>query len=224
MHTGNGQVLELILEDGCRYARVSCPANLIPAPGQYLLASDASDSLLPVPLFYTDSAPQGFIASTPVSASWKPGDELYVRGPLGRGFILPIAARKIGLVAFDDSPARLRGLIRPALKQNALVVLVCDSTADGLPDDVEVQPLSALEEIFRWADFLALDAGRESLPRLSERLGEWNQLSALSEVQILIRTQMPCGGVAECGVCAVTVKSGWKMACKDGPVFDLREI
>lgn len=224
MHTGKGPVVELILEDGCRHARVSCLPNLIPAPGQYLLANDSSDSLLPVPLFYTDSAPQGFIASIPVSVTWKPGDVLSLRGPLGRGFTLPIAARRIGLVAFDDSPARLRGLIRPALKQNALVVLVCDSTADGFPDDVEVQPLSALEEIFRWADFLALDAGRESLPGLKERLGRWNQVLVLREAQILIRTQMPCGGAAECGVCAVTVKSGWKMACKNGPVFDLREI
>lgn len=224
MHMAKGHVLELILEDGCRYARLSCPPNLIPAPGQYLLASDASDSILPVPLFYTDSAPQGFIASTSTSVSWKPGDMLDLRGPLGRGFSLPVTARRIGLVAFDDSPAHLRGLIQPAMKQGALVVLISNSIADGLPDDVEVQPLSALEEILKWADFLALDVGRESLPSLRKRLGAWEQRSAVSEAQILIRTQMPCGGVAECGVCAVTAKSGWRMACKDGPVFDLREI
>lgn len=224
MHMAKGQVLELILEDGCRYVRVSCSPGLIPAPGQYLLASHSSDSLLPVPLFYTDSVPQGFIASIPVSVTWKPGDVLSLRGPLGRGFTLPMAARKIGLVAFDDVPARLRGLIRPLLKQGALVVLVADSVANGLPDDVEVQPLSALEEVFRWADFLAFDVGRENLPGLRERLAGWSHASALSGAQILIRTQMPCGGVAECGVCAVTAKSGWIMACKDGPVFDLREI
>jgi hypothetical protein len=224
MHAGKGHVLELILEDGCRYARVSCPANLIPGPGQYLLASDASDALLPVPLFYTDAAPQGFVASASMPVTWKPGDALSLRGPLGHGFTLPVAARRVGLVAFDGSPAYLRGLIRPALKQNALVVLVSDSVGDGLPDDVEVQPLSALEEILQWADYLALDARRRDLPRLKAALAAWNQHSALSEAQILIRTQMPCGGVAECGVCAVTAKSGWKMTCRDGPVFDLMEI
>lgn len=222
MHTGKGQVVELILEDGCRYARVSCAENLIPAAGQYLLASDTSDSPLPVPVFYTDSASQGF--TTIASDAWKPGDLLYLRGPLGRGFTLPITVRKIGLVAFDDSPARLRGLIRPALRQDASVVLVCNSAADGLPDDVEVQPLSALEEIVKWADYLAVDVSRENLLELRERLGEWNRVSALSEAQILIRTPMPCGGVAECGVCAVTTKSNWRLACKDGPVFDWREI
>ena len=89
MHIGTGQVLELILEDECRYVRVSCPANQIPTPGQYLLAGDGSGSPLPVPLFYTNSAPQGFIAAAPVTTAWNPGLVLYLRGPLGRGFGLP---------------------------------------------------------------------------------------------------------------------------------------
>ena len=224
MHTGKGRIVEVILEDGCHYARLVCPEKFIPSPGQYLLASDTSDSLLPVPLFYTDSVPQGFIASVADAVSWKPGDIFHLRGPLGRGFALPSFARRVGLVAFDDSPARLRGLIQPALKQDASVVLVSDSAADGLPDEVEVQPLSALEEILKWADYIAADVSRENLPELRERLGQRNKLSALHEAQILVRTQMPCGGFAECGVCAVTTKSGWRMACKDGPVFDLSEL
>src|SRR5687767_7862509 len=141
MHSGKGQVLELILEDGRRYVRVSCPPNLTPAPGQYLLASDGSDSPLPVPLFYTDSAPRGFLAAAPALAAWTPGITLHLRGPLGRAFSLPLAARRVGLVAFDDSSARLRGLIQPALKQSAAVALVSRSAPEDLPDDVEVQPL-----------------------------------------------------------------------------------
>ena len=222
--------MELILADGCHYARVACAENLVPAPGQYLLASDGSDSSLPVPIFYTDSAPKGFISTA--SDDWNPGETLYLRGPLGRGFSLPAAARKIGLVAFDDSPARLRGLIQPALRQEASIVLVCDWNVEHLPDEVEIQPLSAMEEILRWVDYVALDVSRENLPALQEKLEQQNQLSAVktrvelsrNDAQILIRTSMPCGGVAECGVCAVVTKSGWEMACKYGPVFDLKEI
>jgi len=44
------------------------------------------------------------------------------------------------------------------------------------------------------------------------------------EAQVLVVTPMPCGGLAECGVCAFTTRRGWKMACKDGPVFDLSEL
>ncbi len=222
MLTGKGCVVELILADGCRYARISCPDNLIPAPGQYLLASDDSEPILPVPIYYTDSALQGFISTAP--DTWTPGERLNLRGPSGRGFSLPLSARKVGLVAFDDSPARLRGLIQPALKQNASIVLVCDWNVDNLSNEVEVQPLSALEEILKWADYTAMDVKRENLRQLMERLEQQNQLAAVKDAQVLIRTPMPCGGVAECGVCAVITQSSWQMACKDGPVFDLREI
>lgn len=222
MHTGKGQITELILEDGCRYARLACPEALVPAPGQYLLASDASDAPLPVPVFYTDSAPGGFIALA--ADYWKPGDELHLRGPLGHGFSLPPLARKVALIAFDDDPVRLRGLISPALKQAAAVVLITDSTGDALPDDVEVQPLTAMEEALQWADYVAIDVHRDSLGELKERLLKPNQVAAVRDAQVLVRTPMPCGGIADCGVCAVATKPSWKMACKDGPVFDWREI
>ena len=222
MHTGTGRIVELLLEDGCRYARISCAAGLIPRPGQYLLASHSSDSLLPVPIFHTDSAPQGFIG--PAVEGWKPGDVLTLRGPLGRGFSLPSSARKVGLVAFDSPPSRLRGLVPPALRQDASVVLLCNSSADHLPDEVEVQPVSALQEIFQWADYVALDAERANLKQLLERLGNGTPRAVFSGAQVLVRTAMPCGGLADCGVCALTTRSDWKMVCKEGPVFDLAEI
>lgn len=224
MYTGKGQVLELILDAGCRYVRVTCPPNLIPAPGQYLLASDGSDSPLPVPLFYTDAAPQGFIAVARGDAVWNPGVALYLRGPLGRGFTLPLSARKVALVALDDFPARLQGLIRPALQQDAAVVLVSGSAPDNLPDDVEVQPLSAFNDILEWADYVALDISRENLPQWKEGLRKQNHWMVGRSAQALIRTPVPCGGLAECGVCAITLKSEWRLACKDGPVFDWREL
>ena len=224
MHTGKGQVVELILRDRLRHARLTCPENLIPAPGQYLLASDESDLPLPVSIFYTDSEPQGFIAAAPVPDSWNPGRELYLRGPLGRGFALPSSARKVALVSFDDSPARLHGLIQPALNQDALVVLLSDTGVDKLPDEVEVQPVSALDEIIQWADYAAFDVAREHLPKMGERLFNGTQARVSFETQILVRTPVPCGGIAECGVCTVIVKSGWKMACKEGPVFDWIEL
>lgn len=44
----------------------------------------------------------------------------------------------------------------------------------------------------------------------------------LPEAQILVRVPMPCGALAECGVCAVRLRDGVALACDDGPVFDLR--
>lgn len=225
MHTGKGQVVELVLDDGQRLARISCPADLLPAPGQYLLAGIASPSdPLPVPLFSTESTPQGFTASAPIPETWLPGTEIVLRGPLGRGFELPASSRKVALVPFDEGPARLKALIRPALGQGAAVVLVSDSDGEHLPDEVEIQPFSVLEEVLAWADYIAFDVSRENLPGLRERLEKVKQVPAGREAQVLVRTPVPCGGVAECGVCAVRLKSSPKLACKEGPVFDLREV
>lgn len=188
---------------------------MIPAPGQYLLASHDPGSPLPISVFYTDFAAGGFIAAA--AAQWSPGLALHLRGPLGRGFRLPASARRVGLVALDSSPAHLRGLIRPALEQGAAVVLVCDASTASVPDEVEVQPPALLDEIIEWADFLAFDTGRENLKSLPS-------LAAGKEAQVLVRTPVPCGGLAECGVCAVTSGTTWKMACRDGPVFDWREL
>lgn len=222
MHTGEGQLLELYYETERAAARILCPPRLIPAPGQYLLAHDGSDAPLAVPVFPAGLAADGFLAAPSLPRAWTPGTQLHLRGPLGRGFSLPLTARRVALLAWDDSPARLLALLPAALKQDAAVTLVCQTAPRDLPPEIEVQPLQALAETLAWADFLAVDAGRESLPGLRSKLGERNQPSA--EIQVLVRTQMPCGALAECGVCAVRIRGGWKMACKDGPVFDWREL
>ena len=135
---------------------------------------------------------------------------------------MPVTVRRLALLAWDDTPARLLALLPSALKQGAAVTLVCESAPRDLSAEVEVQPMKALDEVLAWADFLAVDVERESLPGLKERLGGRNQ--RWGEAQVLVRTAMPCGALAECGVCAVRVRNGWRMACKDGPVFDWNEL
>jgi hypothetical protein len=140
--------------------------------------------------------------------------------------------RKVALIAFDESPARLHGLISIALKQDAEVVLVSNSVMDDMPEAVEVQPLQALIDIYQWADYAAFDVARENLTQLGEMLGKGNQAKAVAlsvskgprEAQVLVRAPMPCGALAECGVCALTIRHEWKMICKDGPVFELNSI
>ncbi len=222
MKQDKGIIKEIFLDGS---ARIDCPPELIPAPGQYLLAhAPASDSPVADSIFFSRPSANGFIAAARIPNSWAPGTSLNLRGPLGHGFSLPTAARKIALIAFDDSPARLLGVIPLALKQGAEVVLLCNSAVNDLPEVVEIQPLQAMQEILHWANYAAIDAARENLNQLKEKMGEGNQARAWCEAQILIRTQMPCGALAECGVCAVVIHHQWKMACKDGPVFDWKEL
>lgn len=215
--------IEEIFLDGS--IRIICPPELIPGPGQYLLAhADGSDSSLPVPVFSSLPSPHAGFRSATLSVPWRPGDSLTLRGPIGHGFSLPPAARRMALAVWDDSPSRLHGLIPMALKQNAVVVLVTNFPTPDLPEVVEVQPLNALLDVLQWADYAAMDVNRENLNQLRERLAGSEQVTAKLEAQVLVRAPMPCGALADCGVCALILHHEWKMVCKDGPVFGLKEL
>ena len=228
-----GTVRERFLDERRAAAHLTCDATLIPAPGRYLLAHDpASDAPLPVPVFSAGTSPEGFLAASPLPRDWLPGQTLALRGPLGRGFLLPANARRVALAAWDVSPAYLLGLLDLAHRQDAALSLVCADPPDDLPADVEIRPLAALAEVAQWADYLALAITRASLPGWRERAGLGNPLQAWSErsrglpreAQALILAPMPCGGLAKCGVCSVPVKRGNVLLCEDGPVIDLSEI
>jgi NAD(P)H-flavin reductase len=228
MRNGEGQLVEIYLDSR---SRISCAPDLIPAPGQYILAHASGSDTIPaggsplaVPVFFSAYAPNGFRSAPYLPLAWKPGTQLNLRGPLGHGFSIPAFARKVALIAFDESPARLHGLISNALKQDAEVVLVSNMVLDDMPEAVEVQPLQALIDIYQWADYAALDVARENLNQLREMLGKQEQAKGPREAQVLVRAPMPCGALAECGVCALTIRHEWKMICKDGPVFDLSSI
>ena len=222
MKQGTGELIELTLQNGLTGGRLLCSQNLIPSPGQYLLAHEpVSEAPLPAPVFSAGSFAGGFLVAPPLPPNWRPGASLAVRGPLGRGFSMPAWAHSIALVALGETAARMKPLLAVALGQGASVALVSDLDLPDLPPEVEVRPVSALRDVAQWADYMALDLTRESLPGLREKLGLGGRAG---EAQALVVTSMPCGGLADCGVCAVTVRRGWKMACKDGPVFDLDEL
>ncbi len=222
MRIAKGCIAEIYFQ-GRRAARLICPAALVPAPGQYVLAQAATDSDAPLaqPIFQTGTAPNGFYAAPPFPLNWQPGAELTLRGPLGHGFHLPPAARKVGLAAFGLTSARLLSLLEPALAQKAAIVLLTEAALEGLPAAVEISPLSALPEIAQWADYLALDAPRAAIPTIQDILKP-NFSGCATE--ILVETPIPCGGMGECGVCAVKTRKGYRLACKDGPIFDLKTL
>ena len=233
MHTATGCIEEIYL-DGRRAARISCPPALVPAPGQYLLATASSDPDAPLaqPLFSAGACPGGFYAAPALPVNWLPGAGLNLRGPFGRAFSLPAAARRVALAGLEGSCARVLALLEPALAQKASVVLLTGQPPSGLPAALEILPLVALAETAPWADYLAIELRREHLPELFNLLnpqpsGGYVRGKSIPPrsgfTQALIETALPCGGLAECGACAVSLppRAEIKLACKDGPVFDL---
>jgi len=220
MHSGTGILTDIYL-NGRSAGRVRCDPGLVPAPGQYVLARAAHlpDDPLALPVFSAGACPGGFYAAAPIPEDWLPGTHLDIRGPLGKGFQLAPGARFVVLAALGGHSSRLLALAETALAQNAAVVLLAETVPHGLPAAIEISPLSALPETLHWADVLLVDTPRALLPALLRTVAE---AGYARDGRVLIETALPCGGLADCGACAVTLRKGYSLACKDGPVFDLR--
>jgi len=213
------------LDGGGAAAFIACPPRLIPAAGQYVLgAALEADPVLAEALFLAEAAPEGFWAAPPLAHGWAPGVELSLRGPLGRGFHLPAEMHRLALATLDAGVERLLPLIPQALARNAAVTLFSDAPLPPLPAVLEAFPLDELPSALDWADFLAADAPMPALNDLLERLSAAPAPRPPLAGQVLLRTDMPCGGLGSCGVCAVPVRRGYKLACLDGPVFDLDDL
>jgi hypothetical protein len=207
-------------------AWIECPARVVPAAGQYVLARSSEDESAPLAqaLFSSALAPNRF-QTTGLPSHWGPGTSLQLRGPLGRGFALPPELRRLALASLGEGGARLRPLMDRALAQGLEVALFDDQPSHGLPPAVEAYPLSGLAEALPWADFLALDIPQNELAQLNRIFGARHALHhPLPAAQALIAGPMPCGTRADCGVCAVLTVRGWKLACRDGPVFNLEDL
>ncbi len=225
MRISKGRITEIISGFGETPAyQLDCPPELIPAPGQYLLVDDGeADSVVAVHLFRVGTAPEVFLQNPAFQPRhWFPGVELNLRGPLGRGFAPPPEVEHIALAAPNNSVERLLPLI--AENPQADMAVFSDTPLPALPLAVEAYPFDELPDALGWADFLAMDLSSEMLPSLRTklRLDPHGRLACAAQALILL--PMPCGGLAECGVCAVSARKGFKLACKDGPVFDLNSL
>jgi hypothetical protein len=135
----------------------------------------------------------------------------------------------LALVAAGDSIARLLPLATGSSSSIA-VALFTDAPLPTLPSSLEAYPLGDLPESIGWADFLAIDMSLHDLPDLPARMGIFHGGVPPCPGQALVQAPMPCAGLGDCGVCALetrhTRRAGrsWKLACKDGPVFDLTEL
>ena len=221
------KLVEIFSLGGSRAGILDLPRKDWPAPGQYLPAQALIDSteILPTHLFRVGTETER-LALAPLPMRWQPGDQLSLLPPQGHGFALPADARRVALCAIGVTPDRLLPLIPAALAQDATVTLLCDphpapDILHQIPSIVEIAPLAALLIELDWPEFLAVDLPRGYLPQLDKML----QLDPLPFTgQVLVRTDMPCHGLAACGVCAVETHHGTRMACSDGPVFALNEV
>ena len=204
---------------------------LVFTPGQYLAASSNSDqdNQIPFSLFIESSTENEISIGSPAPQNWYPGHEITFRGPLGQGFSPPLMLKRLALIGFDDHPGRLMALVNTDRNQNVDIVMAGDFISNpvitrDIPANVELAKLENLDDLFSWADFIALDVPSYRIQELSRILQTTSTKVPRGDMQVLIHTSMPCAGIAECGICAVKTVKGYKLACQDGPVFNLKDI
>jgi NAD(P)H-flavin reductase len=197
--------------------------------GQYFQAHQPGRSLEPVGInlfpggFHTPSREeQTLITAPPISPDWQPGDTLNLHGPLGKGFHMPLNAARIALITLGETSDHLLPLARSALENNGEVALFTDGHFPKLPANIEVNPLTELQEASSWADYVALSGTWEEVQTA-------RQTTALKNIrttaEILVLLPMPCSGLASCGICAIPDRKGnHRLVCEEGPVFNWREL
>ncbi len=214
------------------------------APGTFVLAD--LGGFLREPLFPAHLTPQSFdvlVPSTHPGAALRPGARVDLLGPLGCGFVVPPTTRRLLLVA---RAMRLPPLLPLALPEQgrlrSIALLVgAESAAElyplrHLPPAAEVHIVTAdgsagrqgsLGELFRemvgWADQVCIAEDPAGFPALAEIVRERRVSPVRGFAQALVAPAFACG-VGACRGCAVSTGRGFRLACTDGPVFDLLEL
>ncbi len=169
---------------------------------------------------------------------FSPGDVLDVIGPVGQNYRLRNTLRSVLLLAYDTPPFPLMMTIPHFLGMQVGVTLVLLGDAityptRHLPPEVEVirgenpdDPLEWQNQVttIGWADqaFVVVPPGDE----MAYLLQVW-ELFKRRRADVgrhylygVFQSVLPCG-VGACEACAVRTKDGVKLACTDGPAFDL---
>jgi len=176
----------------------------------------------------------------PASTSHEPGRRISLLGPVGMPYALRQGARNILLIAHNTSPTPLT-VLAPWLARNQLnitLVLTGEARAyptDHLPPETEIilgdesfnwqQPADA----FTWADQAFIVAPQDN------ELTHFRAVIDLAQhYRIAVGRQFLYGvvqsgvvcGTGACMCCAVRVarSSRPRLACVDGPAFDLSEL
>ena len=172
-----------------------------------------------------------------------PGAQVSVVGPLGNGYRVPAATRRLLLAADATHIPTLLPLVTPCgAEEPAVTLLLAADTAAQLyplrllPPAVEVYVSTAdgsagrqgglacgFAGFVEWADHVCIAANAMSYPRLAQVVSERRLEPPAVFAEALVSPPMACG-VGACQGCAVATTRGVQLACTHGPVFDLQDL
>jgi dihydroorotate dehydrogenase electron transfer subunit len=174
-------------------------------------------------------------------ASRRPGDVVFAWGPLGHGYEVGAASRQLLLVAGGIGVAPLVWVADVAVQEQRSVTIVLGARtaaqvfpASLLPAEVEVVVMTedgsmgrkglateAFAEHLEWCD-QAFACGPNAMFRAMA--DTMRPSHARRSVQVLLEERMGCGTGICYGCTVETRRKGMRLVCRDGPMFDLRDL
>ncbi len=213
--------------------RIHLETDLIPAPGQLVLARLAAtaDPYLRLPFFPSALSQTGFavdVASAhPALRLLGPGSTVDLIGPVGIQ-IGGLPPRSRLLLIADADPALLLPFASRAVADGgtATLLLARPYPLDALDPEIEIR----VGDLFSLAAEFAMTADRVLIHThptwhqpLRQQLTQARAFVPPDYAYALVERSLPCG-LGACGACAVRTTRGWKWACLDGPFFSLAEL
>jgi dihydroorotate dehydrogenase electron transfer subunit len=167
---------------------------------------------------------QQFTCMPPKNGNWHAGDLLSIRYPLGKGFSLPESTNRLLMISGTTNSLRLLPAARDVLEKGGEAALFAYNPPGQISAEIELLTRDQLAEAIAWADCIIGDSAIGNLAVWKSMAAGRDRSDKKRNIQVLVDTPMACAGSAECGVCAVKTRHGWKRACTDGPVFLLEEL
>ena len=181
--------------------------------------------------------------ATRILSTKKTGNVLDILGPLGNGFDVRRSGTAI-LVGGGHGVAPLAELVKNFIKHKTKpAIFIGAQTKEHIVCDKEFKKLGAQVHVTTEdgskgckglvTELLKNKITGKSLKKLVTiyACGPKPMLAAVGKLakqykipcQVSLEEYMACG-IGTCLGCAVKTRSGYKMVCKDGPVFDAKEI
>ncbi len=172
--------------------------------------------------------------------SRRPGDALDIIAPLGHGFSVHRDSRQLLLLGSGWGVSPLVALAEQQVARGRSVTLLMGAARASqlypsqlLPPEVELQVATddgsaghhgSVADLaggyWGWCDEVFACGPAALYKALAESsAGQWPR----KRVQVLAEQAMACG-VGACYACAVTTRRGYRLACVDGPRFDLTQL
>jgi dihydroorotate dehydrogenase electron transfer subunit len=174
----------------------------------------------------------------------QPGDQIDLIGPLGTGFALSDQARHLLLVSDSQNIDSLLGQMEQAIAAGMSVTLALGGSrasilypVSALPPVVEFHVATLdgstghrgpvtdlLPALIPWADAMCAIGSVKFYRALKSLIEQVRFKMGTGFASGLVTTQPLACGVGACLSCAVETNHGLKLACLDGPVFDLAAL